>query len=187
MTTEALRLADMLDRNLEHTVWLEDLAAAELRRLDAENKLLRKLLPEADGITYEPAPCVVSGSCHGCAVEDDTSVCEMMPDMCRPYYEDETKFIWLKVSPAAPSKLDAFANAPAVPTEGFTVWSGGACPVDGHAVVFARLRDGSTTNARYASHMGWGWSWRCPESDIVAYRVSPAAPAASGAQQPVKD
>lgn len=110
MTTEALRLAKELERvarvNCDSDYYWHE-AAAELRRLDAENKLLRLTLPEVDGVSYEPAPCVWDSKCTGCAAEENVSLCEQLPDACNPFDGDATRYIWLKVTPVTPAASGA--------------------------------------------------------------------------------
>ena len=58
----------------------------------------------------------------------------------------------------------------ALPMEiGWVSWCGGYCPVEPHALVSVRLRDGITSKPQEASC--WAWSHYMNGSDIIAYKV----------------
>lgn len=74
------------------------------------------------------------------------------------------------LEPFDPSLIDVAPAAPA--DDGWTTWEGGECPVPGHAVVEAKLRDGSLRSNTRAYCLRWGHLKAYSDWDVIAYRVT---------------
>lgn len=63
---------------------------------------------------------------------------------------------------------EQYDNACKLVDDGYTLWFGGECPVQGNTIVDVRL---STGHTQYSTAGDWDWEWKDGMAHIIAYRI----------------
>lgn len=78
---------------------------------------------------------------------------------------------------------EQYDNACKLVDNGYTLWFGGECPVDGDIHVDVWVSTGKKGEAPYFTAKHWRWEWEDGLDNIIAYKVAVAKP--DGSREPI--